>query len=104
MPPAYPAVPEWIDLAHLSERANALMWQNWDLINQAAELLNAGDYSPLAWEQLQDIWAEAIELEAGFRGEMQAAQLYPSMDQLLVLLPQFKDLVARSRARSERGL
>ena len=60
---AYPRMPEWVDLDNVSDRTNALMRQNWELINQAADLLNAGDMSPLAWEKLQDIWAETVDLE-----------------------------------------
>lgn len=59
----YPRMPEWVDLANASERTNALMRQNWALINEAADLLNAGDMEPLAWEKLQDIWAETVDIE-----------------------------------------
>ncbi len=63
----YPSMPEWVDLSGLSERANALMRQNWALLNEAADLLNAGDMTPMAWEQLQDIWAESVDVEAKLR-------------------------------------
>ncbi len=62
----YPSMPEWIDLAHVSDRTNALMRQNWALLNEAAALLNAGDMSPLAWAGLQDLWAETIDLEGEY--------------------------------------
>lgn len=60
----YPLLPEWVDLTNVSDRVNALMRTNWALLNEAAALLNAGDMSPLAWEALQDIWAESIDLES----------------------------------------
>ena len=53
-----------VDLTNVSDRVNALMRTNWALLNEAAALLNAGDMSPLAWEALQDIWAESIDLES----------------------------------------
>lgn len=59
----YPRMPEWVDVENASERTNALMRQNWALINEAADLLNAGDMSPLAWEKLQDIWAETVVID-----------------------------------------
>ncbi|MBJ8342804.1 hypothetical protein JGU71_28330 [Antrihabitans sp. YC3-6] len=61
---AYPTLPEWVDLTNMSDRVNALMRANWALINEAADLLNAGDMGPLTWEALQDIWAETIDIEA----------------------------------------
>lgn len=62
----YPTLPEWVDLTNVSDRTNALMHQQWALLNEAAELLNAGDVSPLTWEKLQDIWAETIDIDTKY--------------------------------------
>ncbi|OZE95069.1 hypothetical protein CH302_19200 [Rhodococcus sp. 15-2388-1-1a] len=57
-------LPEWTDIPAASDRINDLMRQDTALINEAARLLDAGHYTDDTVDQLQDIWAESIDVEA----------------------------------------
>ena len=56
-------LPEWVDLPNVSARTNALMYADWELINEAAAILARPSLSPADVEQLQDIWTESLAVE-----------------------------------------
>lgn len=68
----WPRLPEWGDLPCVSERANALMRKNWELINLASDLLAEGGVAP---EILVDIWNETLSIERKYEAE-RAADFY----------------------------
>lgn len=59
-------LPEWMNIEKASDRVNDLMRQNWALLNEAIELFNSGDYSPMSWLELQDIFAECIDIDVKY--------------------------------------
>ena len=65
-PPLVPLA-EWVDIDGLSARTNRLMRESWALVNEAVALFEAGDYSPLAWGQLQDVLAESTDVMEKFK-------------------------------------
>lgn len=57
-------LPEWVDIPAVSDRVNDLMRQDTALVNEAARLLDAGHNGDDVTEQLQDLWAESIDVES----------------------------------------
>lgn len=53
----------WGDLDSLGPRSNALMRQNWQLINMAVDICNQDVISDEDAETLSDIWAQTVEIE-----------------------------------------
>ncbi|OLT33697.1 hypothetical protein BJF84_21420 [Rhodococcus sp. CUA-806] len=58
-------LPGWEDLAHLPDRYNDLMRQNWLIINEILRLfhLHVGNFSDDVVQQMQDLWGETVDIE-----------------------------------------
>lgn len=56
-------LPEWTDLPNLGPRTNALMRENWQLINMASAIFNQDSITSEEAETLSDIWAQTLEIE-----------------------------------------
>lgn len=66
-----PTLGPWVDIPEMSARGNDLMRRNWELIDQAAEIVNGcdGRVTPEQDELLKDIWEETLDIERKYAAE-----------------------------------
>lgn len=68
----------WVDSSRTSERGNDLMRQNWALIDQIVDVVNAGPVSEADAELIGDILDESIAIDRKF-AELRVAETAAAM-------------------------
>lgn len=70
----------WVDVEGCSQRTNDMMRQSWLLLDEVGRLLDAGDCSPEVCEEIGDLLAASLDIDAKV-AEARAAEFTESQRQ-----------------------